>query len=210
MRTFHTLAEYVEHVESLPWREGDSDERSRWCSTLHAEAVDLATNGWPEGAKIATAKVEKIARRTISGTSKGLVTNVGYDVIGAAYDAGAVALGLPEAWGVLQPEETKRAIRIVANIAVSGGVTEKAITERGLALTAIALVLQAEGFPVTVDIWTGSATRRGDWYEVDREKALGAHLVRIADAMSGSPLDVDRLTYALAHPSMFRKLNRSA
>lgn len=205
---FGSLSEYVQHVESLPWVEGNSDDpRDTWCSSTHADAVKLATYGWPEGARLASDKAMKIAARVVNKTSNAVSFNVGYDVIGAAFDAGAVALGIPEAWGILEPQVSKRAVRIVANIAVSGGVTESVITARGLAITAIALVLQSEGYPVTVDIFDGTRIGRG---ERNAKWSINSHVVRVADATSGSPLDIDRLAYALAHPSMFRKLNRSA
>jgi len=196
---FNTLHALVQYVASLPF-EGDdaSDFTRQWAGGTHESAMELASVGWPEGAKLASDKAVRMANRLVETTGIAQCDVVEYDVIGAAYDVGAVALGIPEAWGMLAPQEARKAIRIVLNVAVSGGVPASSITARGLAVTALVLALQARGYPVTVDITQGSGNKLKDV------------TVTLADASTGSQLDVDRLAYGLAHPTMFRRLLRAA
>lgn len=201
---FPSLTHLVEHVKALPdapahsYDDNKSSSRLKWTGGTFDTAYKLALDGWPEGANRAAEMSTKIVDRVVGRSTVGITESVGYDVIGAAYDAGAVALGIPEAWGVLQPQESKRAVRIVLNSSVSAGITPEVITKRGVAVAALALALQTKGYPVTVDVYTSS---NGLTHSV---------LVRVADATSGSQLDLDRIVYALAHASMQRRLVRAA
>jgi len=200
---FNSLHEMVSYVESLPYDETTYDETNAWAGGSHDDAAKLATWGWPKGAKLASEKATRIADRLVTATGSSVYQSIEYDVIGAAYDAGAVALGIPEAWGVLAPQTAKRAVRIVLNCTVSGGIPASAITARGLAVCALALALQARGYPVTIDVFqsSGGKGRNGNQIEDD--------LLRVADATTGSQLDLDRVVYALAHPTLFRRLFRA-
>ena len=203
---FDTIAALLDYVETLPWnpkgdesaKGGDDSIRFDFYGGCHATALRLARYGWPEGAAIASEKAARIANRVVEATGASTYLAVEYDVIGAAYDAGAVALGIPEAWGVLAPQEAKRAIRIVSNLGVSCGVGTNAIMHRGIAVAALAMALTSRGYPVTIDLYAANGGCP-NWA-----------LVRIADAATGSQLDVDRIVYALAHPTFPRKLVRAA
>lgn len=196
---FATLHDLVQHVGTLPVVGQPSDYNIGWAGGSQADAVRLATYGWPEGAAMASEKSTRIANRIVEATGAATYQTIEYDVIGAAYDAGAVALGMPEAWGVMAPQVSKRAIHIVLNLSCSGGVPASSIQARGLAVTALVLAFQARGYPVTVDV-----------VQPDLAKAVGTLTVRLIDASTGSQLDIDRLTYGLAHPTMFRGLLRAA
>lgn len=201
---YSSLGAFVDWVESLPRCKGVDDcdaghHTSTWRGGFNlAQAKHAARFGWPEGTRKASALVDRIATRVLDRSHIALSETIGYDVIGAAYDAGAVALGIPEAWGVMQPQESKRAVRIVVNIMASSGVDAGDLLTRGIAVTALVLALQAKGYPVTVDV-----------FHAVREDKGGSEIIRLADAASGSQLDVDRMTYALAHPSMLRSLCRT-
>lgn len=203
---FNTLHDMVAHVDALPLvpsTQGESDVASTtaWAGGDHKLATQLATFGWPEGARLASEKATRIANRLVEATGTGVYQAIEYDVIGAAYDAGAVALGMPESWGVMAPQVTKNAVRIVLNCTVSGGVPESSIRARGLAVAALVLALQARGYPVTLDVWQGEGC--------SNNQGIDGDLVRVIDAGTGSQVDTDRMVYALAHPTMFRKLFRA-
>jgi len=200
-KLYQTLSDYVAYVESLPLASDDDCETGHngfeWQGGLPlSQVMDLARFGWPDGTRKASALVQQIANRIVAKSAIGQVENIGYDVIGAAYDAGAYALGMPEAWGVMQPQVAKRAIRIVVNAMASGGVPASALLSRGVAAAALVLALQAQGYPVTVDIF----------HTARLEDAV---TVRVADASTGSQLDVDRVVFAVAHPGMLRCLFRA-
>lgn len=193
---FPTLTAIAAHVASLP-RGRMGETRDDFAGGSSELAIKLATLGWPEGAKQALEVSAKIAERVVETTALTQTENFPpeFDVVGAAYDPGAVSLGIPEAWGTTKLYEQKRAVRIVCNVMVSGGVSNAHIMARGLSIAALALVLEARGYPVTIDVF----------YPQSYSKR---YLVRVADAGSGSPLDIDRVVYGLAHPTMIRKLFR--
>lgn len=190
---YNSLHDLVQHVESLPTVHAEPDQ-NHWAGGSQEDAARLATYGWPEGAALASEKAVRIANRIVEATGASTYQTIEYDVIGAAYDAGAVALGMPETWGVMAPQTAKRAVSIMLNIAVSGGVPAEVITARGLAVAALVLALQARGYPVSVEVVQGN--------EIEGS-------VMLIDASTGSQLDLDRLVYGLAHPTMFRRLFRA-
>lgn len=200
---FDSLSKMVKHIEGLPVKNGawtDKRECDSWCSTSTDDALKLAKDGWPEGARVIAAKASQMVNRMVNRTASGLVHAIGYDVTGAAYDPGALLIGQPEAWGTIVPEESKRAIRIVYNVSASAGVPETVIQNRGIAIASLVWLLNIEGYPVTVDWLEWS-----EHYETGESKVY----VRLVDAGSGSQLDLDRLAFGLGHPSMFRRLGQA-
>jgi hypothetical protein len=195
---FATLTDLVEYVDALA--DDEAEGGYSWSGGSLAEARDLAIHGWPEGARKAGEIAGRIADRVVaSPTETSSRVEIGYDVAGAAYDAGAYAQGIPESWAAPQLVTTAHAVRIVINIVASAGVGPDVIMRRGLAVAAIALVLQANGYPVTVDVLQHIRLEHGHG---ERETVM----FNVANASSGSPLDVDRLVFALAHPMTFRRL----
>ena len=196
---FDTLSEFVDHVKALPWRNnGHWAARSSFAGGSLDDAIRLATFGWPEGTERAVRKATAITDRVIASTAEGSAPCIDYDVTGAAFDAGAVALGIPEAWARPGVEPSRHAIRMVLNCGTSAGVSNEVIEQRGIAVVALALTFIARGYPVTIDVQISNVIQ----YSKDVT-------IRVADAASGAPLDIDRVTYALAHPTMLRQLQRA-
>lgn len=192
-----SLTDLVSYVEVLP-HSGDSGERnySGWAGGHFANVKKCALEGWKEGATRATEVATRIANRVVAAPSSSLLHAVEYDVMGAAYDAGAYDQAVPECWAVMKPTEAKRGVRICVNLATSAVVNASVIENRGIAVAAFALVLQAQGYAVTID--AGERSYYGGKFETV--------LVRLADGSSGSPLDLDRIVFGLAHPGMPRQL----
>jgi hypothetical protein len=203
---FSSLTELVERVRSFPVVEdGRSQARCIWMggedNPAHTgDGINLALYGWTKGVERARDIAERVAARTLHGAASAASQEIQYDVVGMAYDCGSVLAGVPEAWLTFAPCEVKTAVRIVSNVTASAGVPGDAMMRRGVAVAALALALQAQGYPVTIDVMQDIYSRNIGRFQT---------IVRIADAASGSPLDVDRLVFALAHPIMFRGLMRA-
>ena len=191
-----TLTEAVELAEqSIGVYRTSADGSPEWAGGTWREAKRLATHGWTDGARRAAEVATRIADRVVSSPS--LVSTheeLGYDVTGGCYDHGAYAQGVPECWLTMRPVEARRAVRIVVNIAASGGVSNEILERRGFATVAMALTFDAMGYPVTVDVCDVQNYVDHDF------------VIRVADSSTGSPLDVDRLAYALAHPTSLRQV----
>lgn len=201
---FESLGSFVRAVRALPGGDDlayiDNDRRKWFGGVVGENAFRLAERGWPEGMRQASELATRIVDRVVAHTQTAQDFTVGYDVMGAAYDAGAYNLGVPECWGVMAPQESKRAVWVVSNLAVSSGVPPEVMMRRGVAVAALAMALTAQGYPVTLTLVEGLTNG-----------VNGQHFtaVDILNAATGSQVDMDRVVYALAHPSMYRYLFRS-
>ena len=196
--SLHELVTYAEKLVAI----GDTGKKQcdNWCRTCTDDAIKLAKDGWPEGARIIAAKASQMVNRMVNRTTKGLVHEIGYDVAGAAYDPGALQSGVPECWGTIVPEISKRAIRIIFSADASAGVPESVLQNRGIAVASLVWMLNVEGYPVTVD-WMEWSTH---WFTGESKVYC-----RLIDANSGSQIDLDRLAFGLGHPAMFRRLGQA-
>jgi hypothetical protein len=188
---YDTMTEFVAHLKTLPVRENWNSWSGAGLST--EDTYQKALYGWPEATALAAKIAEQLSERIVSMSEISPVPQYNYDVMGGAFDAGSFISGVPECWGVTQPETVRRAVRIVANIDASGGVSNDVLIQRGAAVGALVMLLQLRGHPVTVDVLCpdGSYSKRGC-------------MVRVASAESGSQLDIDKVVFALAHPGMLR------
>lgn len=201
-RYFGSLAELASYVKALPRGANKDTESILWAGGTHEDAQRYATQGWAEGAKLASEIATRLASRIVASPSaQSMTTTIGYDVAGAAYDPGAYNAGVPECWSTLLPTDDKKGVHIVVNILASGGVRATVVQQRGLAIAAMAMVFQSQGYPVTIDVGQclvpSCATEREDVF------------VRLADASSGAPLDLDRIVYGIAHATVMRRLLRA-
>ena len=185
---FDTLTEFVDYVVALP---GDGSENdSPWAGGHYRDIVRFGREGWPEGARKASELATRIVDRLVVSPGASESLHYDYDVTGMSFDMGEVLAGTPEAWLACKPFDDKKAVHIVANIDASGGIPTDVMVNRGVAVSALALALQTKGYAVTVDVVTGASNQR----------------IRVADATSGSQLDLDRVVFALGHPGFFRHL----
>lgn len=203
---YDSLSALVTHVKGLPYKQpGYHRTDDEWCGGSWDETYRLVELGWREGAEKAAAMAVRIADRAIQTTASALKTEVVYDVTGAAYDPGAYMSGVPECWIGFKPYEDRSGVRFVANISVSCAVSVEIFRRRGIALAALALAMNARGHAITIDVVQTIVLRDG-YYDKNYETVQ----FRVADALSGSPLDIDRVVYSLAHPTVFRRLCAAA
>lgn len=173
----------------------------QWSGGTYAQADSYIQYGWHDGATQASEASARIVDRVVSQSAYVLGIEYAYDVTGGTYDIGAYCSGVPECWIRPQPTLTKRAIHICTHIGAHVGIRNSTILNRGMAVASLALALVATGHPVTVDVaYTGKKSDR---------RTTAATVIRVADASSGSPLDVDRVVYAMAHPTALRLMMRA-
>jgi len=189
-KVFQSLTEAVDFARAnAKWHE---DNRPDWAGGTWETVEELALQGWPKGIAQAKDLAERIATRTLNAPSVTIEQDVlAYDVCGGAYDVGAYSAGVPECWARHDVQASKKGIRIVLDCDVSCLISHETITRRGIATAALAIALQARGYPVTLDV-------------TDVSDGHSHAFVRVANAATGSPLDLDRIVYACAHPTMLR------
>lgn len=165
-----------------------------WCGTANMqECLHLARNGWAEG----MAQAEPLcAQITDKVTSLVDVDHVVYDVEGIGLDVATYLNGEPECWQRFEKTTGEghgvKHIRIVMDATVSGGIDKSIIVARGAAVAALIQGLEFSGCRVELEVLP--LCNGAPW-----ESRV---LVKSAD----QDLDLSRVIFATAHPSMLRRI----
>lgn len=205
--TFQTFEQFIERALIVPKRQDSCSSRQPrsgsdpWHGTnTFEEAVQIARQGWAEGAEKALAlraEVESAVRELINARASSYV----YDVAGICVDVGRFLSGEPECFltETTDGSATSRpVVKIVANLAASGAVSPESLSVRGAAIVAAIDVLEALGRRVEAWIAKGSSH--------SRSSAAGSHQTHVLVKRADQPLDIDRLAFAVAHPACLRRL----
>lgn len=208
VRRFASLHELVKYADTTPSTLDEWERSSRIESTYRddftrsktwEEARDLAMEGWseirPDVDKMVSRVVENV-RPTIEQTWQPL-----YDVVGASVDIGAYMTGEPECMVDFANVETSRVGRVVSVIVCIGArsnIPSDSIMRRGAAVAALIEILGT--MQHSVEVWAES-TSRGDGKS---RAAIHTTLVKVKDAEER--LDINAFMFALAHPSMLRRM----
>lgn len=190
--TFASWGAFVDHIEKKRWYGFGG---SKWAGGTREEAFDLARMGWHKQTPKVSELAQKVADRVVEHTAEAETTEINYNVTGAAYDPGAFMSGVPECWLAFERTEEKCGIRIVVDGTISSGVAHEHKITMGTAACALIMALDSAGHPVTVDLFMG-----GKNYGREAEKTF----IRLQDGLNGAVLDIDRLTFAMAHPLALR------
>lgn len=169
-------------------------ETTRWTMTQSfAEAARLAMDGWTEGAK------------RLSDLRDELMDKVGellpedtyiMDVSGFDVDVGAYLAGEPECMVThTQQPGRNRHIHVMVNIATKASATPNSMMMRGLMAAGVVDALESMGHTVTLDVVNLL-------YGVGDYKMTHITTVKRASEV----LDLERVVFACAHPSMLRRL----
>lgn len=161
-------------------------------NATYDEALSLARNGWPTG----TAKVQGLtANITSKLTSLIEVPTIQYDVTGMDYDIGLYLSGRPECWynfeNSVQEGTGTTIVRMVYNYGARFSVSPEAMIARGVVAASLVVLLEQTGR--RVELIACNRTEEG----TD---------IRIPVKMADWDLDIDRLSFILAHPAMLRRL----
>lgn len=198
-QNFESFEQFVE--QSLVVPSNCRSSRRPGTASFHGtknfeEAVAIARTGWKEGAEKAVAIGASIAACVRDAINANAAT-VGYDVSGHYVDIGRYLSGEPECFGtVIEDSDTvkKPVIKLVVNLSASCCVSADTLIARGVAVVAAVDVLEAAGRRVEV---VAATAHHGSGKQLE---------IRVPIKSAGQPLDIDRLAFALAHPSFYRRL----
>jgi len=167
----------------------------------YAEANKLATEGWhavrPEVERLLTALQERIDNRL------DLVSEVQYDTSGGAVDVGRWLTGEPECMFNFVPvpnERMGRVVKVFIDYGASAAYSAEFIRERGVVLCALVDTLQK--MRIGCELWGETAVEYGG-----HPTHVHSTVVKLHDA--STQLDIDELMFALANPSMLRRITFS-
>lgn len=207
---YPTWGDYVRraaHVSTYKTHACASQERnhpsdSYWdLRSGFAGAIKLAEEGWPEAEEM----VSRLSSALFDQVSSRIERDYPmYDVEGDySVDMARYLQGIPECVMYLQrtpvdgPE--RKMIRVVVNGFVSCGVSAEIYKARGAAIVALVNLLEFAGHGVELDVVFPMGCSDGP-----RQVRTW---VRVKNA--DQPVDIGRCAFALAHPSMFRRLQFS-
>lgn len=160
------------------------------------DAADLAIKGWDECRPQVDALLSDLQDRINNVMSDNYV--VQHDVAGADVNMGLFMSGEPECMMqfVAEPQARMgRVVKVLVNGVTNASTDPDNIIKRGVAVLALVNTLHLMG--VGIELWFESCITGID------NKAYST-CVKLHD--SSQPLDIDNVMFALAHPSMLRRL----
>ncbi len=172
---------------------------SHWAGTdSYAEAVKLAVGGWEDGID----KVKKLAGVLTDEIIKVTeVPEIEFAVSGEMVDVGRFVAGEPEdmmTFVQAEVEQEPKVIEVVANIYASAAVEVATMTRKGAAVVAPVDALETHGKAVQLDV------------VMIGERGFGkSSELRVRVKESNQPLNIANVVFALAQPSMVRRLGFS-
>jgi hypothetical protein len=209
-QTFSTWGEFLSQVETgkknpvfrVTFRGKKvfaSERKGRESFTLTEtldEAIQLGFSGWIDGEKTARG----ISAPLVSKISQKIVrTDVNHDIEGHVIDVARYVEGEPECWmrfeDVITEGQGNRVLKLVFNMTASAGVSSDVMVRKGAYISALVELLEYSGFRVEV-ILAESCAGGNDYSQT---------FVTVKEADQN--LNMARVIFALAHPSVLRRLH---
>lgn len=201
------LLEYVE-ANSLKTRNNNSHEIAigDWHGTRNwRDAVKLAVNGWEEGALLA----EKFSSQFLDVVASLLkIDDYFYDVNGQDFDLDRVLIGEPECWLQTEQIEVKapanHTLRVAVNIGASAMVPASVLVRKGAATIALVRLLEKTRRSVEIVAFSNAQREMFDF----NKPVMGSEFCNVSVTLknAGEDVDLSKLAFGLAHPSMLRRL----
>lgn len=169
-----------------------SSDKSFTRTSSWNEAIELFRKGWDEPLEEIKKGIAKNFKANVS-TNKVRPCN---DVVGYAPCVPNAIMGLPHSMISTQRTPSKvKAVTITYSMSVTCMYDEEQILQSGIVVLNIINDLELQGYRVKLNL-EFMATREGDDLSIAR--------VCVKDWRQ--PLDIKKLTFPIAHPSMFRRL----
>lgn len=203
LEVFDTFGEFIRLAEKNPKPQA-SDRRgdTKWSKTESlSEASSLAHNGWNEIRPQVDSVLNDLTDRLSERLSSYYVTE--FATSGASVDMGRFITGEPECmveWSPVPEASMGRVVKIVIAGTVSSDIAPELIIRRGIAVLSLVDTIHKMG--VGIELWWDSSIMGSD-----RTNKTHTTAVKLHD--SSEPLDIDSVMFALAHPSMLRRLTFS-
>lgn len=196
---YESLGEALEHAGSNPSPRSSEDGDEGWagCKNLK-DAVETGKRGYTAIRPDIDVLVRQIDSQINLALGEVYVTK--YDRTGDSVDMGRYMQGDPEC--MIDYEEVSaarmgRVVRILINGSFSCGVRAETIRQRGAMVVALCEVMSKIG--VGLEVWLENSTASHD--------KVHSTLIKLHD--SKERIDIDNLMFAIAHPSMLRRIGFS-
>lgn len=178
------------------------DAQAKWSGTPTYEAAEnLARHGYPD----IRPEVDRLAADLVGSIAELIDDEFAYhfDVSGAEVDVALYLAGEPECMleTHLEPMPTRgRLVKLWVSVSANCQISPEQILHRGAAVVALTQLLAMAGNHI--EIWVSLDNHSGKpWEGRDHHLSLQARIKAASD-----PLDIDAISFALAHPSFLRRI----
>lgn len=169
-----------------------------FCGATVEETLDMARNGWPDGAARAQALLSSLSLPPVEEQHSATYL----DVTGAYVDIGEFVNGAPECMVNFRDDtRAARFARILVSASFSAAFPAENAMNRGIAIAAIVDSLESRGIRCTVDVVEFSGAD-GSIMDTVTSALRFDHNIKQAH----EPLHLERLVFAVAHPAYLRRL----
>jgi hypothetical protein len=200
---FNSLSEMVDYALTNPHTEADSNKESNWVDNGLTSSLEnagtVARDGWSDVRPEIDALINEVQEQVGERFSR--EARVVNSIAGGAVNIGRHLTGRPDSMiGFKRQPSTRhgRIVKIVYDYGANGSVPAADMLKRGAVVAVLVDTLSTLG--LSVELNGETTVKIGE---------LGTHttLVRLHDARE--PMDINSLAYAIAHPSMLRRLTFS-
>ena len=195
---FNSINEFYKYIcdtpfnEAFRWAEHESvsgSERFTKTSSFE-EAVDLMKNGWTDMAEKMTQKLKATPDMELMHQMRTVIGVAGFQPIVPLYLAGVPTNMVSKQMVPIK----QKVINVTKSVDYSGGVSSDTIVEESIKAMQIIKKLESQGYRVNLYITIGSIER-------------GTEIVcKVKVKSANEKLNVSKLAFPLAHPSMLRRL----
>lgn len=197
---YDTLADLLVDAKSNTKRKSsDKRDNNSWSGSASLdEACELGTRGWHE----IRPEVDKLINSldNIISATFGNMFETKFNITGESGDIDRYLVGDPECMvDYVDVPQTRmgRVVRLLVNGTVNCGVSAETIKQRGAMICSLVDIINRLG--VGVEVYSEIATASNNKYH--------SMLTKLHD--SQQLLDIDNLMFAIAHPSMLRRISFS-
>lgn len=197
---FNSLSDMVDYALSNPHTHADSNKKSAWVDNGLTDSLEhagtVAREGWSDVRPEIDALLNKVQEQV--GERFARETRIIPSVAGGAVNIGRHLSGRPDSMlGFKRQPSTRhgRIVKIVYDYGANGNTPASDMLKRGAVIAVLVDTLSTLG--LSVELNGETTVKIGE---------LGTHttLVRLHDARE--PMDINSLAYAIAHPSMLRRM----
>jgi hypothetical protein len=200
---FASVEAFAKHVKGTPegWHDSAHESGNKdWRGTeTMAEAINLAVNGWREGADKAAKLREKIS--ALKPSARRLIK---YSVAGATPNIPRYLAGNPMHMRTYDTVKSRQrpVITLVSDIGANNNVEGETFLNRAAVIAAIVDVIEDSGYSCHVIGYFGTKAKAFGERVHARVHARCAVTIKEPD----QPVDIGRMAFALGHAAVFRRL----
>lgn len=173
------------------------------------DARGLMAEGWREGADRIRSVADHVRQAIPEAALQAIKPQQVFDVAGNLLDVGRFLDGEPEYFvDEITPENGERIdgngiVRITINLSASCGIDSKQLETRGVYVAALADVLESLGYRVQID---GFFADKANHIDANGKTRDDLHVIQFPIKRSDESLEIDRLSFVLAHPASLRQI----